>query len=480
MQEVRSVEAMFAAGDRDPHSILDRQRRAFLNDPFPTRAVRHDRLSRAISMLTGAISKIVEALDQDFGGRSEAITLIADVFAPLAALKDSRRNLGRWMKPEKRAPEFPLGLLGVKAWVEYNPLGVVGVVAPWNAPVALSLTPLAGTLAAGNRVMIKPSELAPTTSALLAEMIAEAFDPDEVAVVEGGLDVSRTFVALPFDHLLFTGGGAVARHVMRAAADNLTPVTLELGGKSPAIVGRGANVADAASKIMGGKLSNGGQICMCPDHAWVQADQLNAFVIAAEAAGRRMFPEIADNRDVTKIFGGKARARLIAAIEEARSAGARIVELGDSTLAPPGVIVPTLVIDAPDHVMLNREEVFGPVLPIRTYERLDQLVDQLNLKPTPLALYYFGNYADDIKLIRRCARAGGITLGDVMLHPFMQDLPFGGLGESGMGRYVGHDGFKTFSHHKATVRSGWIDIGKYIQPPYSDRMIKILKFASRA
>ena len=465
-------------GGSDLQAIMDRQRRAFLSDPFPIRAVRHDRLSRAISMLTAARSKIVEALDHDFGGRPEAITLIADVLTPLRALKDARRKLGRWMKPEKRTPEFPLGLIGVKAWVEYQPLGVVGVVAPWNAPVALSLTPLAGILAAGNRVMIKPSELTPTVSGLIAEMIAGAFDADEVAIVQGGLDISRAFVALPFDHLLYTGGGTVARHVMRAAAEHLTPVTLELGGKSPAIVGAGTNVVEAASKIMGGKLSNGGQICMFPDHAWVLADQVDAFIKAAEAAGRKMFPEIAGNWDVTAILGEKARMRLITAVEEARSAGARVIELGSSALAPPGVIVPTLVIDAPDHVMLNREEVFGPVLPIRTYKRLVHLIDRLNRQPTPLALYYFGDHAADIKLIRQRARAGGITLGDVMLHPFMRDLPFGGLGESGMGRYIGHDGFKTFSHQKATVRRGWIDIGKYIQPPYSERTLQFLKFVT--
>lgn len=461
-------------------AVFEAQRRAVLDEPYPTAAMRRDRLDRAIAMIVSAKTRIVSALDEDFSGRPEAISLIADVLTPLTALKDSRRKLGRWMKPEPRTPEFPLGLLGVRAWVEFQPLGVVGIVAPWNAPVALSLTPLAGVIAAGNRAMIKPSELAPNVAALLAQLVAAYFDPAEVAVVTGGVEVSQAFVALPFDHLLYTGSGAVARHVMRAAAEHLTPVTLELGGKSPAIVGIDADIADAASKIIGGKLSNGGQICMCPDHAWVPVDQVDTFVTEAKKAARRMFPTVAGNCDVTAIFGDRAKARLRAALQEARNAGATVVELFDAGNTEPDFLGPTLVVDAPDHIALNCEEVFGPILPVRSYCGLDDLIDRLNRGPTPLALYYFGNRPEDILLIRHRARAGGVTLGDVMLHPFMQDLPFGGLGESGMGRYVGRDGFRTFSHHKSMVRRGWFDIGRYIHPPYSRRMVDALQFMTRS
>jgi coniferyl-aldehyde dehydrogenase len=459
---------------------LDRQRRAFLADPYPSAALRRDRLSRAIAMLTANKPRLLQALEADFGARAEAISLIADILAPSLALKNARRNVARWMRPERRSPEFPMALLGVKAWIEFQPLGVVGIVAPWNAPVALSLTPLAGVLAAGNRAMIKPSETSPAVSALLAEMVAATFDPDEVAVVQGGIDVSRSFVALPFDHVLFTGGGVVARDVLRAASANLTPVTLELGGKSPAIVADDADIAAAAAKIIGGKLSNAGQICMCPDHAWVPADRMEAFVTAASAAARRMFPTIAGNPDCTAVVGERSRARLMAAIEEAERGGARVIRLGAPDPARPGVMPLCIVVDPPAGSVLAAEEVFGPVLPVRSYRDLPALVGMLNAGPTPLALYFFGRRPADIALIRTASRAGGMTLGDVMLHPFMQDLPFGGLGESGMGRYIGRDGFKTFSHQKSTVQRGWVDIGKYLQPPYSPRMLKLLHFATRS
>jgi coniferyl-aldehyde dehydrogenase len=458
---------------------LMRQRQAFLAEPYPSAAVRRDRLSRAIDMVARGKPRILQALQEDFGARAEAISLIADVLTPMLALKDARRKLARWMRPERRAPEFPLGWLGVKAWIEFQPLGVVGIVAPWNAPVALSLTPLAGVLAAGNRAMIKPSEAAPAAGSVLAEMVGATFDAAEVAVCLGGVAVSEAFVALPFDHLLFTGGAAVARKVLRAAAERLTPVTLELGGKSPAIVAHDADIADAASKIVGGKLSNAGQICMCPDHAWVPADRLEAFLAAAAAAARRMFPATAGNPDCTAIVGEASRARLRAAVAEAERAGARIIRLGEPDESRPGVWAPIIVVDPPAGGALASTEVFGPVLPVHTYENLKQLIDRLNPGPAPLALYFFGARAHDVAMIRTRARAGGMTLGDVMLHPFMQDLPFGGLGESGMGRYVGRDGFKTFSHQKSTVRRGWVDIGRHIQPPYSRRMLRLLHFATR-
>jgi coniferyl-aldehyde dehydrogenase len=472
-----SVDAPFASSDL--LAILTAQRHAMLDDPYPSLKSRIDRLNRAITMLVTARSRIVRALDEDFGGRPEAISLIADVLTPLTALKDAKKKLSRWMRPERRAPERPLALLGVRAWVEYQPLGVVGIVAPWNAPVALSLTPLAGVLAAGNRAMIKPSELAPAVAALLSELVADAFDPTEIAVVTGNIDLSKAFVGLPFDHLLYTGGGTVARQVMRAAAANLTPVTLELGGKSPAIVGADANIIDAASKIIGGKLSNGGQICMCPDHAWVPIDQMATFIAEADRAARRMFPTLAGNPDVTATFGARGKARLQAALQEARDAGAKVIAMYDVDKMPSDFVGPTLVIDAPDHIALNREEVFGPILPVRSYGGLTDLIDRLNCGPVPLALYYFGSKPADIRLIRHRARAGGVTIGDVMLHPFMQDLPFGGLGESGMGRYIGRDGFRTFSHHKAMVRRGWLDIGRFIQPPYSPAMVNALRFMTR-
>jgi coniferyl-aldehyde dehydrogenase len=470
----------------EPPSVRDqllapflRQRAAFLRDPYPSLALRQDRLSRAIAMIAKAKPDIIEVINADFGGRAQAISLIADVLSPMTALKDAKRRVKSWMRPERRSPEFPMGLLGVKAWVEFQPLGVIGVMSPWNAPVALSFQPLAGILAAGNRAMIKPSELTPNVSALIARIVAANFDPDEITVIEGDVETARAFTTLPFDHLLFTGGGGAARHVMRAAADNLTPVTLELGGKSPAVVASDADIADAAAKILGGKLSNAGQICMCPDHAWVPADQIDAFVIAAQTAVKKMFPTLAGNPDATAIVGERSQTRLKAAIEEARAGGATIIELSTPDPARPNVLVPMLVVNPPENSVLARQEVFGPILPVRSYTNLPDLIARLNDGPTPLAFYFFGSRPEDIALVREKMRAGGMTIGDVMLHPFMQDLPFGGLGESGMSRYVGHDGFKTFSHQKSTVRRGWLDIGKYLQPPYTPLTLKLLNFATR-
>jgi coniferyl-aldehyde dehydrogenase len=459
--------------------LLSQQRKAFLADPYPSSAIRQDRIARARAALVTNKARIIAAVDADFQGRPKPLTMIADLLHPLTALKDARQKVTRWMRPEARRPEFPMGLLGVKTWVEFQPLGVVGVMSPWNAPIALTFTPLAGILAAGNRAMIKPSEFSPHVSALIAEMIASAFAPEEVAVVQGGVETAKAFAALPFDHLLYTGGALTARHVMRAAAANLTPVTLELGGKSPAIIGAGADISLAASKIMGGKLSNAGQICMCPDHAWVPEGQIDAFVDAARAAGQRMWPSIIGNPDVTAVVGEKSRARLHAAIAEARDAGVTVIELTPADPARPQMLAPVLVVDPPAHCALNRQEIFGPVLVIRSYQTLSPLIDALNNEETPLAVYFFGDHEDEIDIVRKRMRAGGMTLNDVMLHPFMQDLPFGGLGQSGMGRYIGHDGFKTFSHHKSTARRGWVDITKYIQPPFSERFVKILDMATK-
>jgi coniferyl-aldehyde dehydrogenase len=460
-------------------ATLERQKKAFLADPYPSAEIRRDRISRALASIIANKSRIIAAADADFRGRAAAITMIADILAPVTALKDARGKVKKWMRAERRRPEFPLGLLGVKTWVEFQPVGVVGVMSPWNAPVALSFTPLAGLLAAGNRAMIKPSELSPNLSGLMAEMIAAAFDPDEVTMVQGGVETAKAFAGLPFDHLLYTGGSATARHVMRAAAANLTPVTLELGGKSPVIIGAGADIAGAAGKVMGGKLSNAGQICMCPDHAWVPAENLSAFTEALRAAGQRMWPQIAGNTDVTAVVGEASQARLRTLIAEARDAGATVIELAAADPTRPQILVPTLIIDPPEHCAINQAEIFGPVLAVRSYESLPKLISYLNDRESPLAVYFFGNDAGETNLLRKRMRAGGMTLNDVMLHPFMQDLPFGGLGESGLGHYVGHDGFKRFSHQKATARRGWLDITRYIQPPYSKRLLQIMDFATR-
>jgi coniferyl-aldehyde dehydrogenase len=478
-----AVEASIPAppASSDPLSrLLAQQREAFANDPYPSARVRKDRLKRAINALLKLEPKIVQALDADFGGRHEALSLLTEVMAPVRSLKHAAANVERWMRPEKRKPEFPMGLLGARAYIFRQPLGVVGVVAPWNAPVALAFTPLAGILAAGNRAMIKPSELAPQASAIIAEAVRNAFDESEVAVVEGEADVAVAFTKLPFDHLLYTGSAGIARHVMRAAADHLVPVTLELGGKSPAILARGADLEQAASQVAFGKLANAGQVCMCPDFALVHRDDQAAFADAVRAAMLKMFPDFERNRDYTRVHLPRQRQRLAALCLEAARAGAKVealnglpVEaLGDAERFPP-----VIVQNAPADSRLMREEVFGPVLPIAAYDRLEDVPKFLARLSRPLALYFIGGTPAEKQWMLRQTWAGGVTFDGIMLHPFLQDLPFGGVGESGMGRYVGHDGFKTFSNSKSVAHPPVVDVTKFLAPPYGPRVAQLMRRA---
>jgi coniferyl-aldehyde dehydrogenase len=467
---------------RDLSERLKRIKSAADAEPYPTATVRKDRLRRAIDELIRGEKQIVEAANADFGGRHEALTLLTDVMAPVRSLRYALRRVDRWMRPDKRKPEFPMAWFGARAYIFYQPLGVVGVAAPWNAPVALTFSPLGGILAAGNRAMIKPSELTPAVSSVIASLIRAAFEETEIAVVEGGVDVAQAFTALPFDHLVFTGAAGTARTVMKAAAANLVPVTLELGGKSPAIVARGADLAYAASKIAFGKLANAGQVCMAPDFALVHREDRAGFVREVHAAMQRFYPDVASNTDFTRVHLPKQRQRLASMILEAEKAGAKIevltgvptASLESATLFPP-----VIVLDPPLDSRLMREEVFGPVLPIVTYDRLDDIPVLTRSLSRPLALYFIGGTAAEKDFLLKNTYAGGITFDDVMLHPFMQDLPFGGVGESGTGRYLGFEGFKTFSNAKAVLQKPWIDVSRFLAPPYTPTLSKVMRWALR-
>ncbi len=462
--------------------LLDRQRAAARTEPYPSLAVRKDRLRRAIDTLIRNEARIVDACHADFGNRHEALSLLTEVMAPVRSLKHALKNVERWTRPEKRKPEFPMGLMGARAYIFYQPVGVVGVVSPWNAPVALAYTPLGGILAAGNRAMIKPSEFVPTVSDLIAEITRQVFDETEVAVVIGEADVAAAFTALPFDHLLFTGGASTARHVLKAAAANLVPVTLELGGKSPAIVAKGADLAKAASKIVFGKLANAGQVCMAPDFALVHRDDRDAFVVEVRAAMQRFYPDVSNNTDFTNVHLPRQRQRLASLVAEAAQAGARVETLsGEAWDALPDTLrfPPVIVIDPPLDGRLMREEIFGPILPIASYDDLEDLPELLGKLSRPLAMYYLGGTQSQKDFLLKNTWAGGMSFDDIMLHPFMQDLPFGGIGESGMGRYLGHEGFKTFSNGKAVASPPWIDITRFLAPPYTPTVAKIMRRALR-
>jgi len=461
--------------------LLERQRRDYVQEGAVSAARRLDRIDRAIALLVDNQKALVDALSADFGHRSRHQSLFTDVAASIGPLKHAKKHLAEWMRPSKRKVDFPLNLLGARARVEYQPLGVVGVISPWNFPVNLTFTPLAGILAAGNRCMIKPSEYTPATSALMAELVARAFDELEVAVVVGGPRTGADFAGLPFDHLLFTGATSIARHVMRAAADNLVPVTLELGGKSPVIVGRSADVQKTTDAIMAGKLLNAGQICLAPDYVFVPKEGLDGFVEATQRSVAKMFPTLLHNDDYTSVINRRHFDRLNGYVEEARQKGATVVEINpageDFRQQPHHKIPPTLILDADDSMKVMQEEIFGPILPIRPYDHLEETIDYVNGHPRPLGLYYFGDDAVETREVLTRTTSGGVTLNDVVMHVAQEDLPFGGVGPSGMGAYHGHDGFRTFSHAKSVFVQSKINVADLagLRPPYGEKILKTLK-----
>jgi coniferyl-aldehyde dehydrogenase len=461
--------------------VLRRQKVAHMRDGAPTAEQRIDRIDRAIAAVLKHEQGLIKALTQDFGARAEAVSGITDIGASLGPMKHAKTHLKTWMKPEKRktTPAI-LGFLGAKAEVRFQPKGVIGIISPWNFPVNLTFAPLAGVLAAGNRAMIKPSEFTPATSELMAQMFAEAFDEEEIAVFPGGPDVGQAFSDLAVDHLVFTGATSIARHVMKAAAANLVPVTLELGGKSPVILGRSADYATSAARIMAGKTMNAGQICLAPDYVMAPADQVATFVKEATAAVTTMFPTIKDNPDYTAVIAERHYERIKSYVDDARAKGAEIIEINpadeDFSQQEHRKIPPTLILNPTDDMKVMQEEIFGPVLPVMTYKSVDEAIAYVNAHDRPLGLYYFGQDAAEEAKILTQTTSGGVTVNDVIFHVAMEDLPFGGVGPSGMGSYHGVDGFREFSHRKSIYHQIKKDLGpmKALRPPYGDGVKKFL------
>lgn len=446
----------------DLRAVLDRQRQAFVKNPFPEAHERRENLHRLRKSLLRRQEDLATAISEDFGGRARMEVLYSEVFVSVHAIRHAAEHLDDWMQERPVPLDWPLQ--PARAYVMPQPVGVVGVMAAWNYPVFVTIAPLAGALAAGNRVMIKPSELTPRTSQLLADLIAETFSPDHVTVVQGGIEVGREFAGLPLDHLIFTGSTAVGREIMRAAADNLTPVTLELGGKSPAIIAEGANLARAAGSIAYGKLLNAGQTCIAPDYVLVPKPLRDRFVEAYRAAVESMYPQAASNPDYTSIVNDRHFARLRSYVDEARAAGATVIELGPA--AQGRKLPPTVVLDPPDHLQLMREEIFGPVLPVRGYGDLSEAIDYVNANPRPLSLYLFASSNRVIDRVLRNTVAGGVTVNDTLVHIVAENLPFGGAGASGFGAYHGQTGFDTFSKLKPVFRRQGIGLGVSLRPPY--------------
>ena len=389
-----------------------------------------------------------------------------DVGTTVGAINYLHNNLRRFMRAERR--HVAAIFKPASAKVVYQPLGAVGIVSPWNFPVSLALTPLATALAAGNCVMLKPSEMTPATTDLLASLLAETFDEEQVAVVTGDAEVGRAFSSLPFDHIFFTGSIPVGRAIMRAASENLVPVTLELGGKSPIIVDDGYSLRTAARRIAYGKCANGGQICTSPDYLLLPKGRMEDFIAAYLQEVDTLYPNIGDNPDFTSILNDRHFARLSGLVEDAKAKGARVIEIGTrhQGVSHSRMFPPVLLIGVTDEMAVMQEEIFGPILPVVTYDSLDEAIAYVNARPRPLALYFFGTDKISQRLVVERTTSGGVLINDTILHYAQDDLPFGGVGPSGMGTYHGAEGFKTMSHPKAVFKQARFNLADLFRPPF--------------
>jgi len=453
------------------------QRAASRSEPYPSQSVRRDRITRLIDLLFSHQTELCEAVAVDFGRRSADNTKLFDILPPINALKYAREHLAAWMRPERRRSNFPYNLIGGKSRIDYVPLGVIGNISPWNFPLTLALSPMGGMFAAGNRVMLKPSELTPATSELLRVLIAKHFDPSEFTVIVGNSEVAAQFASLPFDHLLFTGSTKVGRLVAQSAARNLVPVTLELGGKSPVLVGTGAKLREVATKVMFAKTTNAGQICIAPDYLLVTRDRADDLLVELRQAAKALYPGGLASNDYVNVISVAHAARLRAHLVDAEARGNAVIPLFESpSSADPRAVTPHLVVIGKEGGSLMEEEIFGPILPVIGVDSMAEAMRYVASRPRPLALYYFGEHDGEITQVSQQLACGGLVINDLMTHFLQDDLPFGGVGESGSGSYHGREGFQHFSHAKSVfTQSKWFDVGRLIHPPFGKRTARLLK-----
>jgi coniferyl-aldehyde dehydrogenase len=442
----------------------------------PDYAQRMDDLARLRAAYRSRIEEFAKAMSADFGRRSRHESLLSDGMTVLNEIDHTRAHLRSWMRPKRAAADwlfFP-----ARTEVRQQPLGVVGVIAPWNYPVNLALNPLIAAIGAGNHVMLKPSEHTPRTSELLKDLLAQVFPDDRVASVLGGPNVAAAFAALPFDHLFFTGSTAVGRKVMAAAAPNLTPVTLELGGKSPVIIAADYPLATAVDRIAAGKFLNAGQTCIAPDYVLLPKASIPAFVAEMQKYITQHYANLAANPDYSSIVNAGQYTRLKGYLDQAQAAGAKLIELAAGDVGQ-RVLPPTLVLDARDDLALMQEEIFGPILPLVAVESVDAAIDYINARPRPLSLYHFDNDKKRIERVLERTIAGGVSINDTVMHFAQGELPFGGVGPSGMGHYHGHEGFLAFSKQKPVLyQARWTSM-KFMRPPYRGVADFLVKFLTR-
>jgi coniferyl-aldehyde dehydrogenase len=458
------------------NNCLSKQRTAFLQEGPPAIAQRRSNLKKLRSAILENRQRFEQSLMTDFGNRATHETAIMDVMSVVLGIDYLLKNLHRFMRQQKR--HVPFNFQPARAYVTYQPLGVIGIVAPWNYPVSLALMPLATALAAGNRAMIKPSEMTPATNSVLSSLLSETFSESEVAVFTGDVKVGAAFTALPFDHLFFTGSTQVGRHVMRAASENLVPVTLELGGKSPVIIDAEHPIEHAAKEIAYGKLANGGQICIAPDYVMVHESQIDQFLTAYDKAVRELYPNGPRSTQFTSVINEHHFKRLSNLIEDAQSKKARVVEVGinpHEARQRANTLPPTIIFDVNDEMHIMQEEIFGPVLPVKTYRKIEDAIEYINDRPRPLALYYFGADNSNRQKVMTRTTSGNMTINTTILHYALEDLPFGGVGPSGMGSYHGIEGFRSMSHAKGTLEFRKWNMSSMLRPPFGSLANFIIK-----
>ena len=465
-------------------TLLDLQRSSFRSEGEVTYAVRVDRLKRLKTLIIENKKEFAATTKREFNGaRSYEFSLFSEFASKVEGIDYSIKHLKEWMRPEKSKTTKPMNFLGGTSQVKYFPKGVIGIISPWNLPFGLTVAPLTSALAAGNRAMLKPSEYVPETAALFAEVVPKYFSPDEVAVVTGDLDVSQSFAELPFDHILFTGSSSVGSRVMEAASKNLVPLTLELGGKSPVVIGRSSKLDLAGTRLTFGKLLNGGQLCLSPDYVLVPDELEESLITRVTYEAESMYPNITQNDDYAGVFNEKNYARLMNYINDAVAKGAKLTVVGGENSRTPenNLRMPLHILqNVNEDMQVMHEEIFGPILPVMTYKDIDEVPDKIEPRRNPLALYYFGKDKSEQNFILNNVQSGGVCINDITLHYVQEDLPFGGIGASGMGAYHGPEGFKSMSHARAIYSQTMIDVLPIIgaRPPFGEKfknkIIKIL------